>query len=391
MAIKALDVNITPRIKEAFSGLSLSAEHQRFLLHAVVIAFAVRIALVAAAYVAGYIQIGRDGVPPGAVFEEIFAKWDGDNFLRLAEFGYQSEGEQALYLVYLPLYPYAVKLLYFFIPSYLVAGLLLSAVAAVAAGFFLQVLMRQDGMEAGDANRGLLYMSLFPTAYFLALPYSEATFLATALASFAAARSNHWGWAGVMAALATATRIQAVAILPALALEAVIRYRWQVWRRAYWLALAPVGLLVYLGINWYVAGDPLQFVEIQRTHWFQTSVTPWKFMRDTINAIQNLEPGYLRAGIYEMRLISVIVAVTVLLAGIRVIPASYQVFAWATLLFMMSSSWQISMPRYLLGMFPLFIILAYYGRNQNVHQAILAVFPLLMGVFFVMYATRFGF
>ncbi len=58
---------------------------------------------------------------------------------------------------------------------------------------------------------------------------------------------------------------------------------------------------------------------------------------------------------------------------------------------MMSVPFQISMPRYLLVIFPLFLILARPGRRPAVHQGLLATFAVFMGSLFVVYATRWGF
>jgi hypothetical protein len=78
-----------------------------------------------------------------------------------------------------------------------------------------------------------------------------------------------------MGAFATATRTQGLAILPGLAVEALVRYGVKAPRRSYWLALAPVGFLVYLGINWIVTDDPFRFVQIQQEHWSQDRIWPW--------------------------------------------------------------------------------------------------------------------
>jgi hypothetical protein len=194
-----------------------------------------------------------------------------------------------------------------------------------------------------------------------------------------------------MARFATATRLQGLAILPGLVVEALVRYRWQAPVKAYWLVLAPMGFVAYLGINWIVADDPFRFVEIQNDHWFQQRIWPWEFLRDTVDSIRLQEPGFNRAAIYELRLIFVAASAVLLLLGARRLPLSYQAMGWATVLMMMMSSWQLSMPRYMLGVFPLFLVMAYHGKNPAVHQVIMSTMPFMMGVLYVMFATRFGF
>lgn len=375
----------------AVPRLALSEEQRRYAIRSLLAVLSVRAAMVAAAYFIGYIFIGREGADYHDIFKETFIRWDGANFLRLAEHGYQAEGEQGLYLVYLPVYPYTVMVLNVIFHSFLITALIVSAAAALVAGFLLQQLVSVDGGDEGEATRALWYMTLFPTAYFLALPYSESMFLMFVIAAFLAARTEHWGWAGIAAAFATATRMQGLAILPGLAVEALMRYRGKPPLRAYWLALAPLGFVAYLGINWMVADDPFRFVEIQNDHWSQHRIWPWEFLRDTIDSIRVYEPGFNRAAIYELRLIALVGASVIMVLGARKLPLSYQAMGWATIIMMMMSSWQISMPRYMLGVFPLFLVMAYYGRHQLVHQVIMTTMPFLMGIFYVMFATRFGF
>ena len=380
-----------PDWRLAFPSVRFTADQRRYFLRSLVAVVSVRVAIVIAAYFVYYIFVGREGADWRDTFKEAFIRWDGANFLRLAEHGYQAEGELSFYLVYLPVYPYAVAVLNVIVHSFLISALVVSAVSALVAGFLLQQLVSVDGGDDAEATRALWYMTLFPTAYFLAMPYSEATFLMFVIAAFLAARTEHWGWAGIMGAFATATRTQGLAILPGLAVEALVRYGVKAPRQSYWLALAPVGFLVYLGINWVVADDPFRFVEIQRDHWSQNRIWPWEFLRDTVDSIRVLQPGFNRAAIYELRLIFLAVVAGLLLLGARKLPLSYQAMGWATLIMMMMTSWQISMPRYMLSVFPLFLVMANYGKNPIIHQVIMSTMPFLMGIFYVMFATRFGF
>lgn len=372
--------------------LRLTPDQQRFLLRAVVLAFAVRIAILAAGYITGYAIIGRDGVAAPDIIRETFLRWDAPHFQFIAEHGYQNFGDERNFLVFLPLYPWVVMVVQFIIPSFLVAALLVSAVSSVAAGYFIQSLVHRDGGDDSEANRSLLYFFLFPTAYFLAMPYTEALFMALVLGSFVAARRGSWWWAGLLGGLACMTRIQGVIIGPALLVEAFHqeRFRRIPWK-ALWLALVPAGFSVFLLVNWIVSGDPLEFMDLQREHWSQRAVWPWWTLRDTWNWITQEAPGGTRVTIYEFRAVFLLVSAGFLLAGWRWLRPSYQVFAWGAILFFLASSWQISIPRYTLMLFPVFLSMARIGRDPIAHQAMLTVSALLMGVFYIVYAKAFGF
>lgn len=371
--------------------IRLSEQQRRFLWRAVLVALGVRIGLLFAGYIVGYIVIGMEDASIRDVIRETHNRWDATNYEYLAEHGYTDEGHERLFIVFFPLYPLLVGVFYYTWFSYFVSALFVSAVAAVAAGYFIQVLVARDGGDDAEAERGLWYMSLFPTAYFMAMPYTESLFLATALGAFVAARNDRWVWAGVAGALCTATRMQGLALIPALALEALWRHRSRAPRKAYWLLLVPVGFYVYLGLNLVVFGDMFAFQDIQRTHWFHEAIWPWDGLKDTFQAIDDYPPGSTRTQIFEFRAAAVILTAGLMLGAVRWLRPSYQMYAWASLIFLLSVSFQISMPRYILGIFPIFLVLARIGANRGANQVLLMSSAVLMGSLFVVYATRFGF
>ena len=386
---RALKVML-PSVETLRRRLGLSEEQWRFLWRALLLALGVWVGLLLASYVIGLIIIGRENTPLRDILLEIFNRWDAPHYLRIAEVGYRDEAEDRLLIVFFPLYPLAIRVVHFVIPSYLVSGLVVSALATVAAGFLLQSLARLDGDDE-QAKRSLWYFMLFPTAYFLFLPYTEALFVALVLGSFFAARRRCWTWSGILGMLACATRMQGLALVPALAFEALWQERWRAPLRAFWLLLVPLGFASYLAINWVVLGDPLEFVEIQRDHWSHTAIWPWESLTDALRHVRADPPGPFRTTIFEFRLASIAFAAALLIGAARWLRPSYQIYAWVGMFFLMSVTFQISMPRYLLALFPLFLVMARLGRTEVVHHALLPVSAVLMGSLFVIYATRFGF
>jgi hypothetical protein len=386
---RALEIRL-PSVETLRRRLGLSEEQWRFLWRALLLALGVWVGLLLASYIIGLIIIGRENTPLGNILLEILNRWDAPHYLRVAEVGYRDEAEDRLLIVFFPLYPLAIRVVHFVIPSYLVSGLVVSSLATVAAGFFLQSLARLDGDDE-EANRSLWYFFLFPTAYFLFLPYTEALFVALVLGSFFAARRRRWTWAGILGMLACATRMQGLALVPALAFEALWQERWRAPLRAFWLLLVPVGFVSYLAINWVVLGDPLEFVEIQRDHWSHTTIWPWESLTDALRHVRADPSGPFRTQIFEFRLAAIAFAAALLIGAARWLRPSYQIYAWVGMIFLMSVTFQISMPRYLLALFPLFLIMARLGRTDAVHHALLSASAVLMGSFFVIYATRFGF
>jgi hypothetical protein len=377
--------------RRAFPHLVPGKDTRRMLLRATILAFAIRVTFVVAAWITGILIIGRENEHFPAIMLETFKRWDAANYEHIAQHGYPTHGDLQELIVFFPLYPYLVRYLEYIIPSFLVAGLFISAVASVAAGYFIQAIVRFDGQDDAAASRSLWYFFVFPTAYFLAEPYTEALFMALILGSFYMARRGQWYWAGVLGAFATASRLEGMILLPALVVEALHQKRWRgIDPKALSLVLVPLGFLFYLYLNYYLHGDFFAFVHYEDIDWSHHRIWPWESLREAWLWLK-APPGFNRTSIYELRLASTAIVAALLLIGIRWLRPSYQVFAWLGLAMFLSTSFELSLPRYVLTLFPIYFVLARLGRNPEVHQALLTVSTLLMGLFYVVYIKSWGF
>lgn len=365
-------------------GLRIGSQDRLFLYRSAALAVAVRVGLLLVAYIAGRVLLNSEA-PLFDMLRDVLTRWDAPHYLRIAEVGYRSTGEDRFFLVFFPLYPLTVRLAHYVVQDYVFAGLVVSFVASIAAGYFLQALASLDA-DDDEAARSLLYFTIFPTAYFLVLPYTEALFLALSVGSFYYARRGKWAWCGVFGALACATRLHGLVLIPALVVEAYQREGRSI-GRATWLGLVPLGFVAYLYINQIVLGDAFGFMDIQKEHWFHQSIFPWESLQEAFRGISDTPPSGQRVTTYEAYLVNLLAAAAVLVSAVRWLRPSYQVYGWLSLLFLMSVTWQISLPRYLIAIFPLFFILARYAERPVIHQAIVAVFALTLGGLFTLYAV----
>ncbi len=353
-------------------------------MRSALMASGVFLAMLAIAYFTGR-TILEDHGPVGPMLAGELNRWDAPHYLRIAQVGYKPTGEDALFLVFFPLYPLAVSLAHWLLNDFVAAGILVSLASAVAAGFLLSKLALLDADDE-EASRSLVHFFLFPTAYFLFLPYTEALFTCVTLASFLAARQRKWALAGVAGMLATACRIQGLAIFPALVAEAWLA-RKQAWRNAAWLLLVPLGFAAYLLINWRVLGSPLAFLEIQQTHWFHNPVMPWTQLQTFFNALAHDAPSAYRTTVIEAPLAAMVFFTIMMLAGRKWLRPSYAVFAWLAFLPSLFDSFPLSVPRYLLAIFPLFLVSAKLTKNPLANAAYTGASAALLGGLFAVYAT----
>ncbi|MCZ7627603.1 MAG: mannosyltransferase family protein [Microthrixaceae bacterium] len=187
--------------------------------------------------------------------------WDGYYYLDIAENGYPdhvpttSAGETAQSSVsFFPLYPALTAAADAVTPgSAVTAALLITTTAAFAAMLLLRELVRSiSGTQA--AERAAIMFAVFPGAFVFSFAYTEALVLALSMGALLAVRRGRWLIAGVLAALATATRPDAVVLMFPLAWSAYRAIRTDHdWRALLAPALAPVGSVLSPGTS---AGGP---------------------------------------------------------------------------------------------------------------------------------------
>ena len=317
-----------------------------------------------------------------AGWKEIWNRWDAVHYLALAKNGYVAEGPERFSIVFFPLYPWLVRAAAYLTCNYLTATFLVSALASVAAALLLQRLVRLDESPA-VARNAVWFLLIFPTSYFLHIGYTESVFLALTLGCVLAARHNKWWLAGLLGALACLTRVNGLLLGPVLAIEALtqlrrtrrIDFRWL------YIGILPLGFLGYLWLNYHVTGNFFAFSKIMEEHWFKKFTAPWIGIRDVYWRLS----GDVMEGQHELFYIT-LGLVCVIWSWVRLRP-SYAVWVTTNWLLINSTSFILSVPRYMLTFFPIFILLAQFCTARRWAFALVTVFSLL---FFGLYASRFA-
>jgi hypothetical protein len=318
-------------------------------------------------------------------FIDIWNRWDAPHFFEVAEHGYGPPADPAR-IVLFPVLPLLIRI-GSLVTEPLLAGMVVSFVATLAAAAGLQRLIRMDHGRP-IARWGVLAMTVFPTAFTLVAPYSEGPFLAFTVWSFVAARQRRWPAAGLLALLAGATRIQGAFILPALIVEYWLAER-RVGRNASWLLLAAGGPVIYLAINYATFGDPLFFLEVQREAFKVSSVAPWTALGNAWNGVIAFQPSRIWATVYLAPFVAIVLlAATTLwtLVGKGSRP-SYAVYTGLTLVSFLTLSWPISVPRYLMGVFTIFIVAGAIGRKPWLGPPLFVASVLLLGLCTALFVT----
>ncbi len=293
---------------------------------------------------------------PLTALGQAWDQWDARHYLYLATHGYGAVGDARNLIAFFPLYPALISAVSALGLPARTSALLISNVAGVVAAILLYEVARVDGHEKA-AWRAAAFFTVFPTAYFLLVGYTEALFCALTFGSVLAARRQRWLASGLLGGLAATSRLTGLALLPFLAIELVAARRTL---RSLWQLIVPpllvtLGFITYLLTNLLVLGDPLAFVPVQRDHWAHSLAAPWRGLAGAVNGITWRVPwekltvggGEIAGGIAAY--------LAAVLSWLRLRPADAVYATIVTVMVTFLPFW-LSIPRYLLGMYPLFLL-----------------------------------
>lgn len=311
---------------------------------------------------------------------EIWNRWDALNYQKLAQFGYSATGELQPLLVFYPLFPWTVRLFAFITRDYLISAFIVSTIASLVTAIVLLRLVELDYSRA-LAQRAVWFLFIFPTSYFLHIGYTESLFLMLALSSVYAARKQRWFLAAVFGALTCLTRANGLVLLPVLIVEAAHQYRttrrWR-WQWLY-IALAAVGFGGYLLLNKYVTGNAFAFTSLMQQFFGKSLSSPLTGIDNALGSMSRAPSEAEMVGTQEVLFIALGLICTIV-SWIKLRPA-YSVWMAGNWLLFVSVSFVLSVPRYTLTMFPIFILFAMLAARR-IWLAVITVWSILYLSFF---------
>lgn len=300
---------------------------------------------------------------------EPWQRWDTTHYQAIAERGYTAF-ETAYFTP--PLYPFLMgRLAHLFGGNSLASGLFISGLAFLGCLMVIHKLAVLELGEEAGAQRTVIYMAVSPAAFFLAAAYSESLFLLAAMLCFYFIRKENWLWAGVMAGLATLTRI------PGIFLAVPIGYAaWQVWKkgsRRGWLAIAVMSVLLggYTLYQWIGMGQPPSAILAAQNQRGGYLTLPGL---NILEAIRRISIGQLvTENSIELAFTLAFIFLTFLVW--KKLPRIYGLYAACLMVFFLARMGfpqpLISMVRYTFEIFPVFFLFAGWGGKPGWNRVIL--------------------
>jgi len=321
--------------------------------------------------------------------------WDAANYVRIAQFGYQTPYDVAFF----PLFPLLITAFAHILGSwsYLLVGTIISNAALLGALFVIYQLAVEAGGEQ-VAQRTLLYLCIFPTAFYFFAPYNESLFLLLTASTFLAMRQQRWWLAGLLGLLAALTRSAGILlVIPYMVelwttRESITASRQNMLFRVLPILLIPLGTALYAIYCWHISGNPLDFIAVQ-SHWGRHTTWPWQGIWQSLTEIFWYQPFGSFNEVHNLLDLSATLAfIALAIVGKNKLRASYSFWMGLALLYMILSPAIVALDplesnqRFVLEMFPAFITLSMLGiKHPRLHQAIMLAFPSLLATLSILF------
>jgi hypothetical protein len=317
----------------------------------------------------------------------VWGVWDTGWYLTIAEHGYTSrphtQGMTAgqADIAFFPLYPLGIFLIQLITQNYFVSGLIISNICLLGSAVLLYKLMRLD-YEEETARRGITYLFLFPTAFILSGVFSESLYLFLVLMCFFYFRRQKWLLVALASFLLALSRPLGVFIIIPLLYEYLsqIHFSFSKIKLSAAVIVAPplVGLALFMFFNFKLTGDPLAFVHAQ---------SGWG--RSLVNPLGILGHNLLSHDINTLFTVYFVLSCSALLIYVaKKIRTSYLIFAVYSIVVPLCSG-LMSLPRYLVAVFPLSIALAICTKKNSFDQLLVIMLCLIQGFFLVFWSYGF--
>lgn len=301
---------------------------------------------------------------------EPWQRWDTLHYQAIAERGYGAF-DSALFVP--PLYPGLIRLTSRLIDTdSLLSALIVSNVAALAGMAAFYSLARAEAADPSRARRAVLYLSIFPTGFFWFAGYTESLLLLFSSVALLAARRSRWLVSGLAAGLAALSRLTGALLIVPVGASALLAVRKdRSWRPIVAAGGALLGALAFPLYVWLGMGlSPLAPIEVQAARAQGGFAFPGVNLTIAIQRLAGGEANF--ADLFDLALLLLFIGLAVPVW--RQLSRPLALFYLGYLLLHLSRVAEIApllgMARYVLVLFPAYLVLAGWGRRPWIHRLI---------------------
>lgn len=292
-----------------------------------------------------------------------WAQYDGRAYLDIAENGYRADFDGGGNYGFYPFYPLLIKVFSFV--GYDLSAFLISNIFSLLGVVLLYFIIKK---EFGDevTKKSVFYLLFFPTAYFFTAMYTESLFLFLSLLTFYFARSEKWFLAGIFGFLSSLTRVQGLLLfLPLLYLylkQKQFKFD-RIKPNILFIFLIPAGIIVFFTYLYLITGDFfIQFTSFAANYTaFSMPWTPFiNAFTGLINAMELKNVLY-----HSFNIFISLFFVGLSLISFKYMEKDYSIYFLLSALLPLFSSNLVAVSRYLITIFPAFILLPLLEKTHS--------------------------
>ena len=302
---------------------------------------------------------------------EVLLSWDGRWYLEIVRHGYphsippnitydQSEARAAFF----PVYPLTVRLVDAIAPGGdTIAALFVNFVLALVAMLLIGRLALRLTDDAEVAERAMVIFAVFPGSFVLSFAYAEAALIVLSAACLLLLLDERWVLAGLVGALATATRPNGVALVAACAVASFIAIR----QRRDWTSLvapllSPIGFIAFQAFLRHHTDESWPWFRVQREAWREGTSFGATAVRNTISFL-----GSPLASPTDVLTVATMIAMFGVLwcAWRHPLPLPLLAYVVVVIALMLLPATVTARPRFLFTAFPLVIPVAAWWSHRD--------------------------
>jgi hypothetical protein len=331
-------------------------------------------------------------------FAETFAAWDSGWYFDIAQRGYYWSASGQSSLAFFPLYPMLMRALAWPFGggdrALWISGIVIAYGCLLAGLTVLHRLVetRFGGREA--ARRTVLYVAVFPFAYFFTQVYAESLFLLASVSAVASAFATRWALAGLFGALAVLARPNGILIgVPLFLLALADRPRAaELARRLAVLSPVPLALLAVCAFAERLSGGPLGWLHAQAQWGYSVGHRPWIELMRLFDGIERYGlHGYFfsdpLAAYYFLHGMLAIVFVALTPSVFTRLGPALGAYVAVSLYVPLSGNALEGIGRYAATLFPLFVLLGNGVTSRRLHEFLLVSGALLLSLLSALFTT----
>lgn len=306
--------------------------------------------------------------------------WDSFWYLKIAEQGYEYAPGKMSSIAFFPLYPVLIYLISkILLISPALAGWIISTVALGAGLVFLYKLVGKFHPDL-DPLEPISLLLIFPTAFFLNSVYTESLFLMLSIIFFYFLLQRKFIIAAILISLGSLSRLNGLFLLAPFIFEYLKTYGIKRFFNVNLLSfvIAPLGIFIFMFYQYLQFNEPLAFFKAQMEWGRRFTLNTEHFQLTTPASFAN----------FSTDLLFLVVAILSGILLLKYSKASYGIYVLFATIAAVSTGTLMSISRFTLMLFPIFILIA-TTKNKQFKFGWILFSILLLAVYTVLFVGNY--